>query len=368
MNPFTSLLDDTITTFKENFISCRELFANPNNRNGLTHPGEFGRYRENICKDLIMKFLPNHMDIGDGFIINHKEEYSTQTDLVIFDKELTPRLEQAGARFFPAETTYAIGEIKSVITMNNLDEILNKLSIVKKLRIVCPDNFYPIRPVGLKETIMSTSIPKIEYLDKDDPEIIDLLYDFYNLTERKERYEHKIIYADDQDEIQELVNELEKIEQQIKEIGGEYDKISIYNNRIFEEINFFSFLICEEISDFPTNRDDKNKEKLDKIIMFKPIKDEQYQINIILSIKDGVIFHKNNGEIYPFPTARNFKTATEVMKANDKNDHIKLFLLILMQGINKIASYEFSLYSHLFKDIDIDSLLDSNGTYRLRSL
>ena len=99
-NPMSELLDTAINSFKSNFLNCRKLFQHDTNKNGLTHAGEFGRYRENICAEFIQQFLPNHMKISNGFLINKNGEYSNQTDLVIYDFDNTPKLEKSGVRFF----------------------------------------------------------------------------------------------------------------------------------------------------------------------------------------------------------------------------------------------------------------------------
>ncbi len=92
-------------------------------------------YRESICKDFLRLFIPMRLDIGNGFLINTADEISTQCDIVIYDRNNTPLIENnERQRFFPVETVSAIGEIKSNLDREDLKLALNKLARNKKLR------------------------------------------------------------------------------------------------------------------------------------------------------------------------------------------------------------------------------------------
>ena len=84
----------------------REVFVNENG--DLKHPAEFGIYREKIIKHLIQPFLPSRLAIGTGFIITSKNETSTQCDLIIYDKDNTPVIENEEQRFFPIECVVGV--------------------------------------------------------------------------------------------------------------------------------------------------------------------------------------------------------------------------------------------------------------------
>ena len=100
----------------------------------LAHPGEFGMYRERIVSDLIKPFLPSRLAVGTGFIITHQNNQSTQCDLIIYDKENTPVIENGDQRFFPVECVVGVVEVKSKLTKSTLTETLRKLTEIKKLR------------------------------------------------------------------------------------------------------------------------------------------------------------------------------------------------------------------------------------------
>lgn len=110
----------------------RSVFVNEDG--SLAHPGEFGMYRERIVSDLLKPFLPNRLAVGTGFIITHQNNRSTQCDLIIYDKENTPVIENGEQRFFPVECVVGVVEVKSKLTKTTLTEALRKLSTIKKLR------------------------------------------------------------------------------------------------------------------------------------------------------------------------------------------------------------------------------------------
>lgn len=134
INVFEKLLIEKIENFKSAFAETAEgVFFNDDGK--LIHPGEFGRYRENICKQFLKFVTPARLDIGTGFIINTSNEVSHQCDIIIYDAQNTPLLESEEKQFFfPVETIAAVGEIKSVLSKKALSEAIQKLARVKVLR------------------------------------------------------------------------------------------------------------------------------------------------------------------------------------------------------------------------------------------
>ena len=134
VNIFEQLLLEKIDNFKSAFINTSErVFFDE--KGNLIHPGEFGRYREHICKDFFKFIVPSRLDIGQGFIINTFNNVSHQCDIVLYYYKSTPLLESTERQFFyPVESVAAVGEIKSVLTKTLLKETINKLAEVKILR------------------------------------------------------------------------------------------------------------------------------------------------------------------------------------------------------------------------------------------
>lgn len=132
---FQSLVDQAISDLVNYYNSTKEIFWNPDTQK-LTHPGEYGNYREKIVEKLLRLFLPSRLGIGSGFIISNAGDVSTQCDLIIYDRGEAPPLENnENQKFFPVELVVGVGEVKSnVRTPGELRTILGKLASVKKLR------------------------------------------------------------------------------------------------------------------------------------------------------------------------------------------------------------------------------------------
>jgi len=134
MNIFEHLLIEKIDFLRRSFLeTSREVFFNEDGK--LIHPGEFGQYREGACKDFIRFITPNRLSIGQGFLINTSGKVSHQCDIVIYDSDSSPLIESnERQRFYPIETTVAVGEVKSILSKSDFREAINKLSKVKVLR------------------------------------------------------------------------------------------------------------------------------------------------------------------------------------------------------------------------------------------
>lgn len=102
----------------------------------LIHPGEFGVYREKICIDLLRNVVPMRLDFGTGFIVDAMGNVSHQCDIIIFDANNTPLIENnEKQRFFPIECVVGVGEVKSDLSKPKLQEALQKLSNLKAMRL-----------------------------------------------------------------------------------------------------------------------------------------------------------------------------------------------------------------------------------------
>jgi hypothetical protein len=132
---FQSILDEKIENFRLAFEkTSKDLFWNEDEKK-LIHPGEFGTYRESICKDFLRLLTPRRLEISSGFLINDSEEISTQCDIIIYDAQSTALIENSDRqRFFPVETTVGVGEIKSNLSKSDFKVAINKLAKNKVMR------------------------------------------------------------------------------------------------------------------------------------------------------------------------------------------------------------------------------------------
>lgn len=133
---FDALFEEKIDEFKNSFMqTAKKVFYDPCKQNGIRHTGEYGAYRENTSKSFLRFFIPEKLSIGKGFIINSNNEVSTECDLVVFSSLAAPLIQSDELqRFFPVETVVGIGEIKSNLSLKQLEEALIKLSQNKKIR------------------------------------------------------------------------------------------------------------------------------------------------------------------------------------------------------------------------------------------
>ncbi len=138
---FDKLIKSRIEQFKDDYVNLsRQIFVNEEGE--LIHPGEFGMYREKIIRDFLTPFLPTRLAIGSGFVITAANRISTQCDIIIYDKDHTPVIENGEQRFFPVECVVGVIEVKSKLTKSKLKESLIKLTAIKELKNDIGDNKY----------------------------------------------------------------------------------------------------------------------------------------------------------------------------------------------------------------------------------
>lgn len=133
-NVFNELLVSQIDNFIYEYSNTSKNIFFDQESKKLRHPGEYGRYRENVAKDFLRFVVPRSIDLGNGFIITSRDRVSTQCDLVLFDKSMTPLYRDGEKQvFFPIESVAGVGEIKSTLSRSNLIDALEKLYQIKSL-------------------------------------------------------------------------------------------------------------------------------------------------------------------------------------------------------------------------------------------
>jgi len=142
MNAVSALLDEKIINFYNAFLTgSRRLFFRPDGT--PIHSGEFGSYREEIAKALVSQFVPERMAVDSGFVVTSSGGVSSQCDIIVYDRTLTPMIRNANRqRFFPVESVCAVGEVKSVLGLADAKKALKKLAAVKSLRDSLHDPAY----------------------------------------------------------------------------------------------------------------------------------------------------------------------------------------------------------------------------------
>lgn len=105
-----------------NSIDIKDLFASlqtqmqgvlATNSKFIAHPGCEGDSLENAWIELLRKYLPNRYSVDKAMVIDHKGNVSHQIDIVIYDNWFTPFIfNQNGFKYIPAESVYAVFEVK----------------------------------------------------------------------------------------------------------------------------------------------------------------------------------------------------------------------------------------------------------------
>lgn len=71
--------------------------------------------------------------ISDSFIITASESISTQCDVIIYQSNIVPLIDNNIAKFFPVEVVSGIGEIKSNLSKSQFKDALRKIAKNKML-------------------------------------------------------------------------------------------------------------------------------------------------------------------------------------------------------------------------------------------
>ncbi len=104
------------------------------NRSILTHPVTKGDASELEWIDMLTTYLPKRYRVDKAFVIDCKGCVSEQIDIVIFDRQYSPFLfRQNGATYIPAESVYAVVEVKPSLNKKNIDYASQKAKSVRML-------------------------------------------------------------------------------------------------------------------------------------------------------------------------------------------------------------------------------------------
>ena len=131
---FDALLREKTDVFKAAFTTlATEVFYDPKEER-LRHAGEYGIFREAIVRDFLKFIVPRSLEISTGFVITTMNDVSTQCDIVVFDPTMTPLYQEGDRqRFYPVESVFCVGEVKSTLSRVKFAEALNKLAKIKAL-------------------------------------------------------------------------------------------------------------------------------------------------------------------------------------------------------------------------------------------
>lgn len=144
----------------------------------IEHNGLKGTMREDKLKEYIKKLFPSKYAIGNGIIVDSNETQSKQQDFIIYDNFNSPNLiETDSVQVIPIESVYATIEVKSTLTISELETSIKNIESVKKLEKTKPfinpvfsTSFTP--PICMifaysSDTSLNNIVKKIDELNSD---------------------------------------------------------------------------------------------------------------------------------------------------------------------------------------------------------
>ncbi len=114
-------------------------------RESLDHPTSKGTESEDAWIKLFRDYLPRRYDVHRAFVIDSKDAVSDQMDIVVHDRQFSPFVLHADNGFHvPAESVYAVLEVRQAMNARNIEYAGNKIASVRRLHRTS----MPIRHAG----------------------------------------------------------------------------------------------------------------------------------------------------------------------------------------------------------------------------
>lgn len=140
---------------KELFLDMQqEMLTKLNSiRKHVTHAPTKGDAVELSWIKWLSTYLPNRYCVDTAFVVDHTGTRSDQIDLVIYDQQYSPFVFcHEGVKFIPAESVYAIFEVKQALNKQHIEYAAEKAESVRALKrtsvpIVHAGGTFPPRPV-----------------------------------------------------------------------------------------------------------------------------------------------------------------------------------------------------------------------------
>lgn len=104
-------------------------------RNSISHPGEMGEAVEESWRNWLKKYLPKRYCVDKAFVIDSEGNRSDQIDIVIYDVQYSYFVfKHEQVIYIPAESVYAVIEVKQNLNKAHLDYAGEKAASVRRLK------------------------------------------------------------------------------------------------------------------------------------------------------------------------------------------------------------------------------------------
>lgn len=98
------------------------------------HPGTLGDATELDWAGMLRDLLPQRYGVSRAFVVDTTQHRSEQLDIVIHDRHFSPLLFEVGAAcFIPAESVYAVFEVKQQINKEQVEYAGRKIASARRL-------------------------------------------------------------------------------------------------------------------------------------------------------------------------------------------------------------------------------------------
>jgi len=124
-------------------IDLRELFLSLQkqmtarlqaDRDVILHSGTKGDAAELNWLKMMDDYLPRRYQVSKAFVLDSRGSLSEQIDVVVHDRQYSPFLfNQDGARYVPAESVYAVFEVKQEFSKDIIEYAGQKIASVRNL-------------------------------------------------------------------------------------------------------------------------------------------------------------------------------------------------------------------------------------------
>ena len=104
-------------------------------RTSITHNGEMGEAAEESWRKWLRTYLPGRYEVDKAIVVDCDGETSDQIDIVVYDRQYSYFVfTHEQVKYVPAESVYAVIEVKQDLTKQHLDYAGDKAESVRKLK------------------------------------------------------------------------------------------------------------------------------------------------------------------------------------------------------------------------------------------
>ena len=114
----------------------RRLVEQFDDAKAATSPTTVGAAMEQPVRDQLEQILPRGIAVGSGFVIDSEGGTSRQTDIVLYERDICPVFSinnTPETTYYPCEGVIAVGEVKSTLDRQSLEDAFKKIASVKRL-------------------------------------------------------------------------------------------------------------------------------------------------------------------------------------------------------------------------------------------